>query len=295
MPMGVLTLDWRLRKMEYIYMILNKENGKIYVGRTANPANRKRGHFSELRRGVHGNPKLQFAYNKYGKNAFVFDVIDCVQDGEGEQAEALWFERYDKNQRFMYNCHFETHSGPKCFGPMKQSVKQKISDRIKENTRPVAYKALQDMYDTSIGFKSASDKYNIASTTLLRYKEEFEQKHGVTLVHPQSEASKKRVSAFAADFKKDKKIALQNFRSYRVSRKSLEKYLPQHGIDPSEVRFDAWRIKAAQEADMAVHMALYTGCSAAQAIKACGATNTAYNRRLKEVKLERDLLSSTPA
>ncbi len=281
--------------MEYIYMLLNKENGRIYVGRTVNPGNRKRGHFSELRRGVHGNPKLQFAYNKYGKNAFVFDVIDCVQDGESEQAEALWFERYDKDQRFMYNCHFKTYGGPKCFGPMKQSVKQKISDKIKENTRPVAYMALQNMHDTGISFKSASDKYNISSSTLLRYKEEFEEKHGVTHAHPQSEASKKRVAVFAVDFKKDKETTLQNFWSYRVSRKSLEKYLPQHGIDPSEVRFDAWRTKAAQRADTAVHMALSTGCSAAQAIKACGATNTAYYRRLKEVKLECDLLSFTPA
>jgi hypothetical protein len=76
------------------------------------------------------------------------------------------------------------------FWPMKQSVKQKISDKIKENTRPVAYTALQNMHDTGIGLKSASDKYSISSSTLLRYKEEFEEKHGITLAHPQSEASK---------------------------------------------------------------------------------------------------------
>lgn len=281
--------------MEYIYMLLNKENGKIYIGRTKNPSARKRGHFSELRRGVHGNPKLQLGYNKYGKEAFVFDVIDCVENGNGEKAEGIWFERYGKNRRFMYNCHFETYGGAGCFGPMPKDTKQKISEAIKQHTRPKAFAALDEAAKNKMGLRQASVKHGLPTTTLLRYKKEFEEKHGVTLAHPQSEASKKRVAAFAADFKKDKETTLKNFRSYKVSRKALAKYLPEHGIDPSEIRFDSWRIKAAQRADMAVHMALSTGCSAAQAIKACGATNTAYYRRLKEVKLKRDLLSSTPA
>lgn len=276
-------------------MLLNKENGKIYIGRTTNPSARRRGHFSELGRNVHGNPKLQLAYNKYGKEAFVFDVIDCVEDGDGEQAEAVWFERYGKDQRFMYNCHFETYGGAGCFGPMPEETKQKISETIKQRTRPKALAALEDAAKNALGLRQASEKHGLPTTTLLRYKEEFEQKYDVALAHPQSEASKKRVSVFAADFKKDKEATLQNFRLYKVSRKALAKYLPEHGVDPSEIRFDSWRIKAAQRADMAVHMALSTGCSAAQAIKACGATNTAYYRRLKEVKLERDLLSSTPA
>lgn len=276
-------------------MLLNKENGKIYIGRTKNPSARKRGHFSELRRGVHGNPKLQFAYNKYGREAFIFDVIDCVQDGCSEQAEAIWFERYGKDQRFMYNCHFKTYGGAGCFGPMPETTKQKISEAIKQRTRSKALAALEDAAKNGLGLRQASAKHGLPTTTLLRYKEEFKQKHGVTLPHSQSEASKKRVAVFAADFKKDKEAALQNFRSYQVSRKALAKYLPEHGLDPSEVRFDSWRTKAAQRADMAVHMALSTGCSAAQAIKACGATNTAYYRRLKEVELERGLLSPTPA
>lgn len=276
-------------------MLLNKENGRIYIGRTAKPSARRRGHFSELRRGVHGNPKLQLAYNKYGMESFVFDVIDCVEDGSGAQAEAMWFERYGKDQHFMYNCHFETYGGAGCFGPMPEATKQKISEAIKQHTRPKALAALEDAAENGLGLRQVSAKHGLPTTTLLRYKKEFEQKYDVALAHPQSEASKKRVAVFAADFKKDKEATLQNFRSYKVSRKALVKYLPEHGVDPSEIRFDSWRIKAAQRADMAVHMALSTGCSAAQAIKACGATNTAYYRRLKEVKLERDLLSSTPA
>ncbi|QIW88501.1 hypothetical protein [Pseudanabaena phage PA-SR01] len=42
-----------------IYQIINKENGKIYIGSTLNFKMRFRGHKSELRRGIHGNAHLQ--------------------------------------------------------------------------------------------------------------------------------------------------------------------------------------------------------------------------------------------
>ena len=58
-----------------IYRITNQVNGKCYIGSTINLQKRRRGHFGALRRGKHHNGFLQRAFNKYGKAAFVFEVL----------------------------------------------------------------------------------------------------------------------------------------------------------------------------------------------------------------------------
>ena len=59
-----------------IYMITCTTNKKIYIGSTCNLYNRRRDHFSALRQKRHGNPYLQRAWNKYGEQAFTFEVLE---------------------------------------------------------------------------------------------------------------------------------------------------------------------------------------------------------------------------
>lgn len=59
-----------------IYQILNKVNGKVYVGSSATIEVRWKIHKGELGRGVHGNTHLQNAYSKYGPEAFEYFVIE---------------------------------------------------------------------------------------------------------------------------------------------------------------------------------------------------------------------------
>jgi len=63
-----------------IYMILNKVNGKRYIGSSKNVRKRKNRHFSELRRDVHKNRKLQNSFNKYGEDKFEFKLLEEVSD-----------------------------------------------------------------------------------------------------------------------------------------------------------------------------------------------------------------------
>lgn len=57
-----------------IYLIRNTQNGKVYVGSSADTTNRIRGHKCQLRKGSHTSRHLQAAWNKYGEDAFVFTV-----------------------------------------------------------------------------------------------------------------------------------------------------------------------------------------------------------------------------
>lgn len=63
-----------------IYKIINVVNNKFYVGSAVNFSRRKTRHFSELRTGKHNNRHLQSAWHKYGEAAFVFVVVEEVQD-----------------------------------------------------------------------------------------------------------------------------------------------------------------------------------------------------------------------
>lgn len=62
--------------MGYIYKITNTTNNKCYIGVTTknNPNERWRGHKDSIKSG-RGCPLLRGAFNKYGEDAFKFEVI----------------------------------------------------------------------------------------------------------------------------------------------------------------------------------------------------------------------------
>lgn len=63
-----------------IYKIINIVNNKFYIGSAVNLRKRKTRHFSELRTGRHNNRHLLAAWTKYGEQAFVFVVVEEVND-----------------------------------------------------------------------------------------------------------------------------------------------------------------------------------------------------------------------
>ena len=58
-----------------VYQIRNTNNGHTYIGSTNNLDKRRNEHFNLLRLNAHKNKYLQNAYNKYGKEAFKFEIL----------------------------------------------------------------------------------------------------------------------------------------------------------------------------------------------------------------------------
>ena len=56
----------------YIYKILNKENGKFYIGSTVEPQKREKRHFNDLQKNKHHCIFLQRSFDKYGIDCFEF-------------------------------------------------------------------------------------------------------------------------------------------------------------------------------------------------------------------------------
>lgn len=74
--------------MAVIYQITNMLTGDFYIGSAQSFARREWQHRYGLKKGQHKNPHMQASWNKYGEEAFVFEVLEEV----GEDANLLEVE-----------------------------------------------------------------------------------------------------------------------------------------------------------------------------------------------------------
>jgi group I intron endonuclease len=87
-----------------IYKIENTENNKIYIGSSVNLGNREQKHFWMLRKNIHDNDYLQHSYNKYGKEWFIFDILEICTPEELIVKENFYIDKYNSNDlSFGYN------------------------------------------------------------------------------------------------------------------------------------------------------------------------------------------------
>lgn len=84
-----------------IYKIVNLITGKYYVGSTKSFETRKTCHFSRLRNNNHTNQHLQNAYNKYGEDNFIFEIIEYVEEELLLDIEQSYIDDSEKEE--IYN------------------------------------------------------------------------------------------------------------------------------------------------------------------------------------------------
>jgi group I intron endonuclease len=108
-----------------VYIIRNSVNSKVYVGSARNFWNRYQGHRSNLRRNKHHNKHIQNFYNKYGEDAFNFNLLELVPDEVNELVKAE-------------NAHikaFDSASPSKGFNNMPASFPARHSENTKTKLR----------------------------------------------------------------------------------------------------------------------------------------------------------------
>lgn len=87
-----------------IYRILNTQNGHMYIGSAATSFGRRWGtHRRLLLKGVHYCKYLQNAWNKYGADAFVFEILEHTDRDVVIQRESDWIEQYKASGCTLYN------------------------------------------------------------------------------------------------------------------------------------------------------------------------------------------------
>jgi predicted GIY-YIG superfamily endonuclease len=84
-----------------IYQIRCLKNNKIYIGQSITPKRRETNHWARLNGGYHKNCSLQADYNLYGRDAFVFEVLEEIEDDalrleiEAALIETTWDSNYN--------------------------------------------------------------------------------------------------------------------------------------------------------------------------------------------------------
>ena len=101
-----------MNKTPGIYCITNTITNKVYVGSTVNLHRRCVAHLRTLRANKHHSAKLQRAWNKYGEEAFKFEIIEYVTDiSKLDEREQYWIDYYDAaNPKKGYNINPKAES-----------------------------------------------------------------------------------------------------------------------------------------------------------------------------------------
>jgi group I intron endonuclease len=172
--------EYSINNESGIYQIRNVINNKIYVGSTINLIQRKKAHEYLLRKNKHKNDYLQNSWNKHGEDAFVFEVLEVVDD----ILFILVREQYyiDKTESFLrihgYNIFpHAIKSGQK----VPQETIDKISITLKKldfamrgSNHPNS-KLIEDdvvkirkLAKSDVTIKSIAEQYNIDLTVVYR-------------------------------------------------------------------------------------------------------------------------------
>ena len=101
--------------MKCIYKIRNKTDNKFYLGSSKNMTHRKFEHKRDLRLGKHHSPRLQNAWNKYGADSFVFEIVEEYSEISDKlllEREQYWLEKLNPcDDSIGYNISPNAHGG----------------------------------------------------------------------------------------------------------------------------------------------------------------------------------------
>lgn len=165
--MNVTAKDWlgiTTIKKSGIYKIINKTNGKYYVGSSKNiicgDNSRWYKHFTELMNHRHKNNKLQHAWNKYGYENFGWVVIEELSVDISKKDLLLVEQKYldiaRNEQDKCYNLCFDASGGE-----LSEESKKKIGFACKGKTLSEEHK--QKLRLAKLGKKlSEAHKKNIS-------------------------------------------------------------------------------------------------------------------------------------
>lgn len=88
-----------------VYQIISKIDNKRYIGSTKSSFHsRKTKHLGALAKNNHFNSHLQRAYNKYGINNFLFEVLEICSKSECVARESFLIDKYKSyDRKYGYN------------------------------------------------------------------------------------------------------------------------------------------------------------------------------------------------
>ena len=91
-----------MKKTSGVYIIKNLQTNRCYIGSSKNVEQRLTKHKAMLIDGVHHSVKLQEDFEKYGMDAFAFELIQECPEAEARMQERRYIELFN-TERGGYN------------------------------------------------------------------------------------------------------------------------------------------------------------------------------------------------
>lgn len=169
----------QLTKNPGVYKITCTANQKFYIGSSVDIRNRIRRHFRDLTNNIHGSSHLQNAFNKYGEECFIVEIITEYEKGtitlkELHRVEQKYLDEtkcYDRevgfntcniagspSQTILSEEHRKKISKSMTGHKHSDETKKKISEGKKGKRNP--QEAIDRMRLTKIGLKQSEENIN---------------------------------------------------------------------------------------------------------------------------------------
>lgn len=140
-----------------IYQIQNIVNNKAYIGSTRNLNRRKADHFNKLSHNKHSNKHLQNAFNKYGQDAFVFEIIEYCDPDQLIIREQWYLDNW--NPEYNIRIKAENNSGLTWSKITRQKILIKLLGRkLSEDTKNKISKSMLGKNVLGFGKEHPSSK-----------------------------------------------------------------------------------------------------------------------------------------
>lgn len=120
----MIQIDSNLKGKSGIYMIINSNNNKRYIGSSKNLHQRFIDHLKCLRKGNHPNCYLQRSWNKYGEECFSISIIEYCDENIRFNREQYYIDLYTPEYNLTLNVAYKPD--------LSLSSKERISKTLKE-------------------------------------------------------------------------------------------------------------------------------------------------------------------
>lgn len=200
----------------YIYKITNTVNKKIYIGKTNNPSRRKKEHF--LKSNINNEPKkvLYLAMKKYGKENFLFEILEECLDKDWEEREKYWIKFYNSLIPNGYNM-IDGGSEPPHYTGEKSPVSKLKDFEVEEIQQLLLTKTFKKLSN-----KEIAKRYNISIDQIRRINP-GERGYNKNLNYPLRKYSKKQISEEIIELLSTWKYSCQEIADmYNVSKSCIK-------------------------------------------------------------------------
>lgn len=167
-----------------VYQIKNTVNGKLYIGSSKDINVRWKQHLNELNKNSHVNDHLQNAWNKYGKENFIFSIIELCNENNLREREQYYIDKFNCiNNEKGYNIMPTTN-----MSVLADETKLKISNTLKgkyigENcfysklSERQVKNIISDLIEGKLSYSDISKKYNVSKSVISSIKDKRSWKY----------------------------------------------------------------------------------------------------------------------